>query len=137
MFSKDLIAGSYGLYGIPKPERGKPWHFKHLTISHIYYPLAQSNGKILELTRAHKAKGGDRAKKLFQFLNDVGTRALRMHLGRVLEMCESSPDRATYERKIIDRFGGQPEFDFAIGAPSNELPPPSSQSPSASSPSET
>jgi hypothetical protein len=65
-----------------------------------------------ELLRAHKASGGNRAKKLFQFLNDIGARALRMHLGRVLEMAESSPDRYTYERKIAQRFGDQHEFDL-------------------------
>ena len=33
-------------------------------------------------------------------------RALRMHLGRVLEMAESSDSQQQYERKIVDRFGG-------------------------------
>jgi hypothetical protein len=77
--------------------QGKPWHFKSLTVRHVYYPLAKSNGQILELLRALKAKDGDRAKKLFQFLNEVGARALRMHIGRVLEMAELSPDKNTYE----------------------------------------
>jgi len=45
------------------------------------------------LLKALKAKDGDRAKKLFQFLNDIGARALRIQLGRVLEMAESSPDK--------------------------------------------
>lgn len=58
-------------------------------VRHIYYPLAKSNGKILELVRALKLNDGDRNKKLFQFLNEVGARALRMQLGRVLEMSES------------------------------------------------
>jgi hypothetical protein len=97
---------------MPVPERGRPWHFKYLTVRHIYHPLAQSSGKILELLKALKAADGDRKKRLFQFLNDVGTRALRMHLGRVLEMAESSPDRYTYERKIVQRFGGQQELDL-------------------------
>lgn len=116
-FPNDLYVQWHRLYEIPVPERGKPWEFKHLTIKHIYYPLAQSQGKILTLMRALKARDGDRKKKLFQFLNEVGARALRMHLGRVLEMCESSPDRRTYESKIVDRFGGQPELDLVIAAP--------------------
>lgn len=62
------------------------------------------------------APDGDRNKKLFQFLNELGARALRMHLGRLLEMTESSTDRLTYERKVTDRFGGQHEFDFAMTA---------------------
>jgi hypothetical protein len=37
--------------------RGKPWHFKYLTVNHIYHPLAESNGKVLELLRA-LSRGG-------------------------------------------------------------------------------
>ena len=113
-FPNDLYMQWHRLYEIPVPVRGKPWRFKHLTVNHIYYPLAKSNGKILELLRALKAQDGDRMKKLFQFLNDIGARALRMHIGRVLEMAESSPDKRTYEAKLIERFGGQTEFDFAM-----------------------
>jgi hypothetical protein len=29
-------------------------------------------------------------------------------------MAESSPDGQTYERKIVDRFGGQKQFEFII-----------------------
>ena len=76
------------------------WHFKSLTVRHIYYPLAQSSGKLFELLKALKARDGDRAKKLFQFLNYIGARALRIQLGRVLEMAESSPDKFVYENKI-------------------------------------
>jgi hypothetical protein len=54
---------------------------------------ALCNGKILELVRALKAKDGDRQKKLFQFLNELGARALRIQIGRVLEMSESSSDK--------------------------------------------
>jgi hypothetical protein len=79
----------------------------------IYWPLAKSNGRILELVRANKAQAGERNKKLFQFLNEIGTRALRMQLGRVLEMAEDAEgNKANYEKKIITRFGGQDEFDF-------------------------
>lgn len=112
-YPNDLYLQWYRLYGLPVLERGKPWLFKHLTINHIYMPLAQSNGKILELVRALKAQDGDRNKKLFQFLNDLGARALRIHIGRVLEMCESSADRSAYEQKIVSRFGGQSEFNFS------------------------
>jgi hypothetical protein len=84
----------------------------HRACSYIYYPLAKSSGKLYELLKAFKAKDGDRQKKLFQFLNDVGARALRMQLGRVLEMCESSADKGVYEAKIVDRFGGQQELEL-------------------------
>ena len=95
------------LYQLNIPPRGFPWEFRRLTVNHIYYPLAKSNGKLLELLRESKEQHGDRRKKLFQFLNEIGTRALRMQLGRVLEMAESSHSRTQYEEKISQRFGGQ------------------------------
>ena len=122
-FPNELYLQWHRLYDIPVPVRGKPWHFKHLTIKHIYYfPLAKSSGKVLELLRALKAKEGDRQKKLFQFLNELGARTLRIHIGRVLEMTESSDDRYGYEKKIIDRFGGQHELDLIVPP----APPPQS-----------
>jgi hypothetical protein len=121
-FPNELYMEWYRLYDIPVPDRGKPWHFKTLTVKHIYYPLAKSNGKLFELLKALKAKDGDRQKKLFQFLNEIGARALRIQLGRVLEMCESSAGKSEYEMKIVERFGGQRELDFMA------LPPSSSSS---------
>lgn len=105
------------IYSIKIPDRGWPWDFKHLTVKHIYHPLAKSDGKLLALLRETKINNGDRKKKLFQFLNEVGTRALRMQLGRVLEMAESSKTKSEYENKIVERFGGQPEFDFVDEEP--------------------
>ena len=113
-FPSELYMHWHRLYDIPIPDRGKPWHFKHLTVRHIYHPLAKSSGKILTLLRAEKATGGTRQTKLFQFLNEVGARALRMHLGRVLEMAESSDSRDEYERKIAARFGDQRELALVI-----------------------
>jgi hypothetical protein len=113
-FPNELYMQWHRLYAIPVPLRGKPWQLKHLTTKHIYYPLAKSNGKILELVRALKANEGDRKKKLFQFLNEVGARALRMHIGRVLEMAESSKSKEEYDAKIVDRFGGQQELELVI-----------------------
>lgn len=113
-FPSELYMQWHRLYKIPVPIRGKPWHFKHLTIRHIYFPLAKSNGKILELIKAHKAADGDRQKKLFQFLNEIGARALRIHIGRVLEMSESSETNIEYENKITERFGGQQELELVF-----------------------
>lgn len=116
-FPNELYAAWQRLYKIPLPARGKPWQFMHLTVKHIYFPLAKSNGRLLELMRALKSKDGDRKKKLFQFLNDVGTRALRMHMGRVLEMAESSLDDShAYEAKFTERFGGQQELELLIAS---------------------
>ncbi|KXS32535.1 MAG: Uncharacterized protein AWT59_1368 [Candidatus Gallionella acididurans] len=109
-FPNELYEEWHRIYKIPVPQRGKPWNFKFLTIDHIYYPLAQSNGKILELVRANKAKDGDRKKKLFVFLSEIGTKALRMQLGRVLGMAETSANQEEYERKIRERFGPQKDL---------------------------
>ena len=124
-FPSELYMEWHRLYNIPVPVRGKPWHFKHLTVNHIYHPLAKSSGKILTFLRAEKLSGGDRQKKLFQFLNDVGARALRVHLGRVLEMAESSASKDEYEQKITRRFGDQKELELLLPTSSTALPPPS------------
>lgn len=113
-FPNELYMAWQRLYQIPLPVRGKPWQFMHLTVKHIYFPLAKSNGKILELVRALKSQGGDRKTKLFQFLNDVGARALRMQIGRVLEMAESSNAPPEYESRIVERFGGQQELELVV-----------------------
>lgn len=119
-FPPELYAAWYRLYQIPPIQgRGRPWQFKKLTVNHIYIPLAKSNGKILELTRALKAKDGDRKKKLFQFLSEVGTRALRMHLGRVLEMAEDAADPIVYEKKHADRFGDQKMLGLEVTPPTS------------------
>lgn len=113
-FPPELYVEWARIYELKIPAgRGWPWEFKHLTVNHIYTPLAKSNGKLLALLRETKAKGGDRKAKLFQFLNEIGTRALRMQLGRVLEMAESSKNRWEYNGKIAERFGGQPELSLS------------------------
>lgn len=113
-FPQELYTEWHRLYEIPVLDRGRSWHFKHLTVRHIYYPLAQSKGKILELVRMLKLNDGDRKKKLFQFLNEIGARALRMQLGRVLEMTQSSKTKTEYENKITERFGGQQELELNV-----------------------
>lgn len=124
-FPPELYMQWHRLYDIPVPERGRPWHFKYLTVRHIYHPLAKSSGKIYALLKALKSRDGDRQKKLFQFLNEIGARALRMHLGRVLEMAESASDKHNYERKVIDRFGGQHELELVVPDASASAPSPS------------
>ncbi|HWX13798.1 MAG TPA: P63C domain-containing protein [Methylocella sp.] len=126
-FPNELYMQWHRLYNLAVPDRGKPWQFRHLTVRHVYYPLAKSSGKILDLLRALKAQDGDQSKKLFQFLNKIGARALRIQLGRILEMAESSPNRTEYEKKVIDRFGGQRELDLVLPIPSIAPPLPSAQ----------
>ncbi len=105
-FPPELYLAWARLYEITPPVRGRSWKHRHLTVDHVYYPLAKSNGKLLALLKESRASDGG-GKKLFQFLNEVGTRALRIHLGRLLEMAESSESQASYEAKFTERFGGQ------------------------------
>ena len=117
-FPPELYAAWQRLYKIPLPKRGKPWQFMHLTRRHIYYPLAKSNGKLLDLLRALRSKAeGEQKRYLFQFLNEIGARVLRMHMGRVLEMAEATDDPKVYEARFVDRFGGQQELDLVLPKP--------------------
>jgi hypothetical protein len=117
-FPQELYDAWQRLYKITLPARGKPWQFMHLTRRHIYYPLAKSNGKILELLRALRAKDGEQKRYLFQFLNEIGARALTLQIGRVLEMADTAGDDAVaYEKKIVERFGGQQELDLVLPKP--------------------
>lgn len=111
-FPPQLYEEWYRLYRLPKPKRNKPWKFMHLTVNQVYTPLAQSNGKILELTRAQKAKSEDRHAKLHQFLSEIGTKALRTHLGQLLGIAKLSDGKDDYERNVTKVFGEQPELDF-------------------------
>jgi hypothetical protein len=114
----ELYREWHRLRDLAVPTRGKPWQFKSLTVRHVYNPLVQSSGKLYALLKALKAKDGDRAKKLFQFLKEIGARALRIQLGRLLEMAESSQDKYVYEDKIAERFGGQKELELYVPPPS-------------------
>lgn len=125
-FPPELYAAWHRLYQIPVPVRGRPWLFKELTLKHIYIPLAKSRGKILELLRDAQANDdGERRKKLHQFLTEVGTRALRLHIGRLTEMAESAKAKIEYESKVVERFGGQLQYELPLTIP-NE--PPAEQS---------
>ena len=50
-FPDQLYAEWYRLYKLPKPQKNKPWKFKHLTVEHVYEPLAKSNGRVYQLLR--------------------------------------------------------------------------------------
>jgi P63C domain-containing protein len=111
-FPAELYREWYRLYRLPEPERNKPWKFKHLTVNQVYYPLAHSNGRILELTRAQRAKSTERRKRLHQFLSVIGVKALRQHLGQLLGIAQISSDQAEYERHVTKVFGRQQEMDL-------------------------
>jgi hypothetical protein len=106
-FPDQLYEAWIRLYDLRKPPRGKSWKHKDLTVKHVYTPLARSNGKILELAKIQKSQSTDRAAKLHQFLSELGVKALRTHLGRLLGMAEVSDTRAQYEGYVEKIFGKQ------------------------------
>jgi len=109
-FPEGLYEQWYRLYQIPKPERNRPWKFKHLTVDQIYRPLAKSNGKILELTQLSRVHSSERYKKLHQFLSDIGVKALRSHLGQLLGIARISRNKEEYEDHFETLFGEQPDL---------------------------
>ncbi|WP_447787650.1 P63C domain-containing protein [Variovorax boronicumulans] len=100
----------YRLYRLDKPERGRPWKAKSLTIDHVYFPLARSSGRVLDLMRALKASGPDRNKKLHQFLSDLGVKALRTQVGQLLGIAGISKNDGEYEQHVKTLFGDQPDL---------------------------
>ena len=110
-FPDQLYAEWYRLYQLPKPEKNKPWKFKHLTVDHVWHPLARSSGKVYQLTQAKRAeKKADRWKKLHQFLSEIGVKVLRTHLGQVLGIARISRTKEEYEGHINQVFGEQPDL---------------------------
>jgi hypothetical protein len=96
---------------LPVPLRNKPWKFKRLTVNPVWWPLANSRGEILQLTRAQRATHTERRKRLHQFLSDIGVKALRQHLGQLLGIAQVSQDKNEYEKHVRKIFGEQQEMD--------------------------
>ncbi|WP_313178962.1 P63C domain-containing protein [Stenotrophomonas sp.] len=109
-FPPQLYEEWYRLYKLPKPERNKPWKFRHLTIEHVYKPLANSSGKVLDLTRQQRDDSGEKNKKLHQFLSEVGVKALRTQLGQLLGIARVSKSEDEYESFVKRLFGTQPDL---------------------------
>lgn len=111
-FPNQLYEEWHRLYDLAVPDRGRPWYFKYLTVNHVWWPLANSSGHILGLTRAQRASRAERQKKLHQFLSEVGVKALRQHLGQLLGIAQVSSDKTEYERHVNKIFGQQHEMDI-------------------------
>lgn len=111
-FSPELYEQWYRLYGLAKPERGRPWEFKYLTIDHIYRPLAKSNGKVFALAKSSKQANGDKGNKIHQFLSEIGVKALRTQVGKIIGIATVSDNREEYEKYIAEKVYGQQNLDF-------------------------
>lgn len=109
-FPDDLYSEWQRIYCIQAPSKGRSWEHRHLTIKHIYYPLARSRGVLLDILR--EARGDQRNKKLHQFLSEVGKDALRSQIWKVVGIAMGSRNREDYERAIANAFGGQLPLEF-------------------------
>ncbi|WP_421722413.1 P63C domain-containing protein [Alloalcanivorax xenomutans] len=109
-FPEELYDQWYRLYALPRPERNRPWKFKHLTEKQVYQPLARSNGRIWALTKESRRQSGKKGGKLHQFLSEVGVKALRVHLGKLTGIASISSDAAEYEQHFNRLFGDQRDF---------------------------
>ena len=111
-FPAQLYEEWYRLYELPKPERNRPWKFMHLTVDQVYKPLAMSNGKIFELTKAQRENSHTRWKRLHQFLSEIGVKALRTQLGQLLGIARISKSKDEYEKHFETLFGEQLFFEY-------------------------
>lgn len=109
-FPDQLYSEWYRLYELPKMERIKPWKFKQLTVDHVYYPLANSSGKVYQLTQAQRERSKKRYQKLHQFLSEIGVKALRQQLGQLLGIARISRTKEEYEGYFKRLFGIQPSL---------------------------
>ena len=106
-FSPELYEQWYRLYGLAKPERGRPWEFRYLTIDHIYKPLAKSGGKVFSLAKSSKLANGGKGDKIHQFLSEIGVKALRIQVGKIMGIATVSDSREEYEKYIEEKIYGQ------------------------------
>ncbi|MEM8141529.1 P63C domain-containing protein [Morganella morganii] len=111
-FTPELYDQWYRLYGLSKPERGRPWELRYLTIEHIYMPLANSNGKVYSLAKTSRSDTGVKNKKIHQFLSEVGVKALRTQIGKVTGIAMVSESREEYEKYIEEKIFGQKQLPF-------------------------
>lgn len=111
-FSPELYEQWYRLYGLVKPERGRPWEFRYLTIDHIYKPLAKSNGKVFSLAKSSKMTNGEKGDKIHQFLSSIGVKALRTQVGKITGIAIVSETREEYEKHIEEKIHGQRRLPF-------------------------
>jgi hypothetical protein len=109
-FPDELYAQWQRIYKIPAPVRGRNWEHRHLTVKYIYYPLARSNGILLQLLR--EAKGDQKSKRLHQFLDQIGKDALRAQIWKVVGIASGCETIEQYEKMTAKAFGGQLPLEF-------------------------
>ena len=104
----DMIYHLYGLSRKDPDSSRHPQFFGHFIRKFVYFPLAHSQGVILEALDEKNPvvySGGGRRHKLFQFLSDeVGVDTLRQHLWQTIGIGSAARDRAQFERAFYRVF---------------------------------
>ena len=110
-FPDKFFAMIYRLYGLKrqKPDSNKhPQFFGHFIRKFVYYPLANSNGAILEQLEKKNPvvySSGGRRYKFFQYLADeIGMDTFKQHLWQVVGIGEASKDKRQFERSFYRAF---------------------------------
>ncbi len=113
-FPDELYEGWSKLYDLPLGHHcGNGFYLRspkymHLTNKHVYWTLAKSEGRVHQLLMDQRSDKEEWKKRLHQFLSDVGKKALRRHLGKLLGIIALSDDKNDYESKIDKVFGKPP-----------------------------
>lgn len=117
-FPDDFFNHLYRVYHCERKGRNHPQFFAHVITKYIYWPLADSQGAILEKLKEKDpiVQKSGRRYRLHQFLSEViGKPALRMHIGSITTLLALSSDKGGFKRLFKKRYpkaGDQMEFDF-------------------------
>jgi len=106
----DMIYRLYGLKRQNLDSKKHPQFFGKFIRKYIYYPLANSNGAILEKLDERNPvvyDGGGRKHKFFQYLTDhIGMDTFRQHLWQVVGIGEAALDKQQFDRGFYRAFPG-------------------------------
>jgi hypothetical protein len=121
VFSRAFFDMLYRLYNHRRknPSSFKhPSFFGHFIRRYVYFPLANSNGVILDMLDEKNpviyAKGG-RRHRLHEFLEDVGVDALKAQVWQVVGIGSASRNKAEFDRsfeRAFPRYVPQMDLDF-------------------------
>lgn len=101
----------YKIYGKDRlSTKNHPQYFGKFISKYVYYPLAGSNGAILEMLKEKNpklaTKNGTKVRKhkLHSLLQNIGVDALRQHVWRLVGIGEASETKTEFERKFNKVF---------------------------------
>jgi P63C domain len=116
-FPDQLFDVIYELYHITRKHKNKhPQFFGHFIRKYIYKPLANSNGAVLEMIDEKNPvvyTSGGRKYKIFQFLEEIGTSALRSQIWQVIGIGNATRSKQSFDKAFAKAFpqsGDQPNL---------------------------